>query len=57
MPLCRRGVGDPSLSQWWQSDEDDKDNDALIAIASKNEEDHMRSLFRAADNIGVPGAI
>ncbi len=42
--LCRRRGGDPLLSKP-RSKDDNKDNDALIAIASKNDEDNLRSLL------------
>jgi hypothetical protein len=43
-PSCRRRGGDPLLSKP-QSTKNDKDNDASIASASKNNKDHMRSLL------------
>ncbi len=41
-PLLRRRGRDPSLPKP-QSGNDNQDNDTLIASASKNEEDHLRS--------------
>jgi hypothetical protein len=43
-PSRRRRGGDPSLSKP-QSADDNKDNNALIASAGKNEEDHLQSLL------------
>ncbi len=43
-PLHRKRSGDPSSSKLW-STKDNKDNNALIASASKNQEDHVRSLL------------
>ncbi len=43
-PLRRRRGGDPLLTKL-QSNDNDKDNDASIASASKNDKDHVRSLL------------
>ncbi len=41
-PLHRRRGGDPSLLKPWSAN-DNKDNEATIASASKNNKDHLRS--------------